>query len=306
MNRNNLAALFASVLLASACGGGSLKYTIKDEVLYSIGSTDKGAILAAQNEASIATHEQNKATSDAKAAKNELDITENEEKAAKLKLDSAKVSKQAADQSADLNRKSAAAKDVHLAELQLKVSQSKTKWVEAKKKYFDLLAESAELHAWSAQTKVELEKARLAQAKGIKPSEDFNVGNFETQNMERQRKWDEARNKSEQKRLEVERAASNYNQLQQQWNSETGAPQQNGQPNPYAPNNQPASPTYNPSPQGYPQQPLGSTPQYQQNQYNNQPQYNNGQNNGQYNNNQYNNGQQPPPPQPQPQNNNPY
>jgi hypothetical protein len=170
-----------------------------------------------------------------------------------------------------------------MAELQLKVASAKVKWVETKKKYYDLQADAAEAHGEAAATKVELEKARLASQKGIKPSEDFNVGNFENQNMERQRKWDEARSKSESKRLEVERAASAYNLLQQQWNQESGVPQQQAQPNPYAPSSQQPSPTYAPQPQQSPQQPYNQGQQYQQSPQN----------------------QQQPPPQ-QPPQNNPY
>ncbi len=266
-----MAASVVTVSITMGCGGGGPKYVVPDSSLASIGSMEKSAVLAAQNEVNIAKEEQNKANSDAKAAKNELDIVENEEKASKLKLDSAKVSKTAADQSGDLNRKNGAVKDVHLADLQLKVAIAKVKWVEAKKKYYDLLADAAEAHGHSAATKVELEKARLASQKGIKPSEDFNVGNFENQNMERQRKWDEARAKSESKRLEVERAASAYNMLQQQWNQESGNPQQTQQPNPYAPQNQQGTPTYAPPPQQYPQQPYQQGQQYQQNPQN-QPQ----------------------------------
>lgn len=273
MKRLTLAALFSSLMLASACGGGSLKYAVADSTLASIGSNEKSAILAAQNEVSVAKEEMNKANYDAKAAKNELDIVENEEKAAKLKLDSAKVSKTAADQSGDLNRKNTAVKDVRMAELQLKVADAKVKWVAAKKKYYELLAESAEAHGFAATAKVELEKARLASQKGIKPSEDFNVANYENQHMERQRKWDEARNKAEQKRIEVERAASAYNQLQQQWNAENGVPQQTYQPNPYAPQNQqPGSPTYAPQPQTYPQQPYQPSQPYQPQPYQPAPQ----------------------------------
>lgn len=280
MNRLSLVALFSLLVWAAACGGGGPKYVIADQTLASIGSNEKSAIFAAQSEASMAKEELNKANYDTKAAKNELDIADNEHKAAKLKLDSAKLSKAAADQSGDLNRKNSAIKDQHLAELQLKLADAKVKWISAKKKYYDLLADSAEAHTNAAATKVELEKARLAAQKSIKPSEDFNVANYENQNMERQRTWDTARSKAEQKRLEVERAAAAYNQLQQQWNSENGIPQQTyqayppQQQQPYQPapqqqyQPQPQQQLYQPQPQQpYQPQPYQPAPQPTPNPY---------------------------------------
>lgn len=263
---------FVVATLAGACGGGGPKYTITDQTLASISVQEKGGVLQAQQEQNVAKEEQNKANSDLKAAKNELDIVENEQKSAKLKLDSAKLSTTAANQSGDLNRKNQAIKDQRLAELNLKMYDAKVKWVEAKKKYYDALADAAEEHGHAAASKVELEKARLASQKGIKPTEDFNLANYENQNMEKQRKWDEARGKAEQKRMEVERYASQYSLIQQQWNSENGNPSTNPS-QPYQQQN--PSPTYAPQPtnqyQPQPSQPYQPTPYPQQGYPQNQP-----------------------------------
>ena len=132
--------------------------------------------------------EQQKAEADLKNIDNELDVAENEYKTAKLQLDTAKLNQKTAEQSGDVNRKNQAQRDVHVAELGVKAADAKVDWLNKKRKWIKAQRDAADDHVAAADARVELEKAKLAQQKGIKPSEDFNVMNFETDNLKKQQK----------------------------------------------------------------------------------------------------------------------
>lgn len=219
-----LTSLASLVVLASAAGcSGAPKYVIQDSVLASIAVDQKGPLLQAQQEMSVAREEEVKATADRRAALSEQDIVENEEKGAGLQVDSAKVALAAAELSGDLNKKAVAERDLKHADLGLQVAVSKAKWAKAKILMQTAALDAAEAHAGSAATKAELEKARLALAKNIKPSDDFNIANFESQNLDRQRRYEDALVKVDGRRNDVATALGKFTALKQQFDAEAPA-----------------------------------------------------------------------------------
>jgi hypothetical protein len=195
--------LFVATLAVAGCSSGP-KYKIDDSVFAQIPINEKQGLLQAEQEKSIARQEHQKAEADLKQIERELDIAENEYKMAKLGVENAESSKKLAEQSGDVNRKNAAERDLRVAEMGKKAAQSKVDWLEKKRKWAKACREAAEEHQHAADAKYELEKARLAQQKGIKPSEDFNVANFETEAMEKDKKYTEARLDAEKLRPEVD------------------------------------------------------------------------------------------------------
>src|SRR5262249_10581583 len=151
-----------------------------DQSLAAVSMEDKKGIFAAQNELTQARAEQQKAEADVNSVDTESDVADNELKTAKLQLDTAKLNQKAAEQAADVNKKNQAGHDLHIAEMAVKAAEAKDDFLGKKKKWLKRTRDAAEAHVAAADARAELEKAKVAQAKGIRPSEKFDVMNFET------------------------------------------------------------------------------------------------------------------------------
>jgi len=204
--------MWISLLLvgAAACGGGGAKYHVNDNALATASVQEKQGVLAAQQEKEVAKTEQAKAEADLKNIENEVDIADNEYKSAKLQLENAKTMQKAGEQSGDSNRKAQSTHDVRVAELGVKSADAKVDWLSKKRKWIKAQRDAADDHYAAADARLELEKAKLAQQKGIKPSDDFNVMNFETDNLKKQQKYSESRMDADKMQADVDRLERDY------------------------------------------------------------------------------------------------
>lgn len=201
----------------AACGSGP-KYKIDDSVLASVPVSDKAGMLSAQTEQNQASAEIEKAKADLSSNERDLDIAENEYKAAKLNVDTAKLNQKAAEQSGDLNKKNAAARDLHVAEMGEQAADAKVDWMEKKVKWQKRVRDAAEAHVSSSAAKYELEKAKLAASKNIKPSADFNVMNFESESLDKQKSYSDAQIDADKLKPDVDGLERKYTALEQQYN----------------------------------------------------------------------------------------
>jgi hypothetical protein len=198
------------LFLVAGCGGGGAKYHVDDNSLATASVQEKQGILAAQQEKEVAKTEQQKAEADLKNIDNELSIAENDYKTAKLGLDTAKLNSKAAEQSGDFNRKNQGTHDVRIAELGVKAADTKVDWLSKKRKWIKAQRDAAEDHYASADSRLELEKAKLAQQKGIKPSKDFDVMNFEADNLKKQQQYSTSRMDADKMQADVDRLERDY------------------------------------------------------------------------------------------------
>jgi hypothetical protein len=205
------------VLFLAACGGGP-KYKIDDAALAQIPVQEKQGVMGAQTEQNQAKEEYRQAEAMVNQTDRDLDIAENELKSAKLSLDTAKLNLKSAEQSGDVNRKNAAERDIHVAEMGVKASDAKVDFLSKKKKWWKRNRDAAEAHQSAADSRVELEKAKLAEAKGIKPSADFSVMNFETESLEKSRKYSEAKLDADKLKPDVDDLERKYQMMSDQWN----------------------------------------------------------------------------------------
>ncbi len=205
-----------TLLLVSGCGSGP-KYKIDDNTLAQVPVTEKQGVMAAEGEETQAKEELRTAGAMVDQTDRDLDIAENELKASKLSLDTAQLNKKSAEQSGDINRKNAAERDIHVAELGVKAAEAKVDWLEKKKKMHKRERDVAEAHVAAAASKAELEKAKLADSKGIKPSQDFNVMNFESESLQKSQKYSEAKLDADKVKPEVDDLERKYKMLQEQY-----------------------------------------------------------------------------------------
>jgi chromosome segregation ATPase len=204
-------------LFLIACGGGGAKYKVDDVALAQIPVAEKQSIFAAENEISVAKSEHGKALADAQAVDHDLDIADKEQDQAKLETQKAKLESQAAEQSHDMNRVGAATRELKIADVGERAASAKVDWLSRKKKWFKALADVAEYRIAVAQSKVELEKARLAVAKNIKPSDDFKIDNFAQDYAKRTKEWQEEKRDADQMRAQVDQFGKTYDNLKAQY-----------------------------------------------------------------------------------------
>ncbi len=185
--------LYIPVLLAFGCGGGGAKYRVDDASLASVSMQEKQSVFDAQNEMNQAKAEHEKFKADHRNADHDVDVADNEYKTAKLQLDTAKLNKKSAEMGGDVNHKQAADRDLRVAELGVKTADAKVDWLKKKRKWIAESEDAAERHVAAADARAELEKAKLAQAKGIRPNEKFDPMLFEQDYQEKSRKFNDAK-----------------------------------------------------------------------------------------------------------------
>ncbi len=222
-------------LILVACGGSTAKYTVDDVSLASIPLEEKKPIFQAEHEVSLAKAEAAQSVADTRDVDGQLDIADKEQEQAKLETSKAKLSADQAEASHDLNRVSAADKELRIAQLGERAATAKTDWLSKKKKYHKELGDVAEEHIAAAMSKVELEKARLAAAKGIKPSADFKLDDFAGDYAKRVKSWQEENADAGKLKSQVDKLEKTWQDLKAQF-AQARAPQQ------------PAAGTYNPPP----------------------------------------------------------
>jgi hypothetical protein len=198
------------------CASGP-KYKIDESVIAALPPEEKQAMMQAQTEEGQAKQEQQQAQAELRSLDTALETARNDYKMSKLQMDNAKVAQQQADQSGDINKKNNAARDVHLNDMLVKSADARVDWLEKKRKWLRYAVDAADAHVIASQARYELEKAKLADKKGMKPSEDFNLMNFETETLEKQKKWSEARLDAEKRRADADSLERQYNILNDQY-----------------------------------------------------------------------------------------
>jgi hypothetical protein len=182
--RNGLA-----FLAVAACGGGMsgpspIQYTLDDFHIAPVPVESKGTVITAKQELDVSQMERAKTQSDMEKVNTQLQIAKNDISSAQLAIQNAETRRQAAQRTANVNDQNEAEKQMHVADLQKKVADSKVAFLEAKQ---GMMVKQMMWHDWDVAAKEanwQLEKARIAQRNGIRP-QGFALGNFERQYQER-------------------------------------------------------------------------------------------------------------------------
>ena len=226
-------AAFVVTVFGSGCGGtglsagGPLKVTFAEKHLVTIPIEDQEIILPAKQEMDRAALEQGRAESQRDGAKAKYDVAKNDEKEAKIGLSSAKSLKNAAGKGVDRNQQNDAARGERVADLRLRMAKAKKAFLEAKSKWLDGLAKYAKANMYAKAARYELEKAKIASARNIRPS-GFKLADFDAQWQQRnqrandlRRGVDDARRKAESKRADWITKEAEYRKTQ----GKDGAPE---------------------------------------------------------------------------------
>jgi hypothetical protein len=198
-------------LSAASCGGP--KYKVDNVVLSDVPVSQKGDTLAAESEMNHAAEEKRKAEADVALDDRDISVAEAELAQVKLNRDKAEADLQLAERGKDLNRIEPAKAELRGGDMGRRAAEAKLTWLKARRAYHRSMIEVAELHGTSAQRRYELEKARLVQATGKRPSEDFSVTKFEQQATEARGRYDQARAQADRQRAEAGQLEQAYSQM---------------------------------------------------------------------------------------------
>jgi len=100
-----------------------------------------------------------------------------------------------------------------VAELGVKAADAKVDWLNKKRKWIKSQRDAADDHFAASDARLELEKAKLAQQKGIKPSKDFDVMNFETDNLKKQQQYSSSR-------MDADKMQADVDRLERDWHAQ--------------------------------------------------------------------------------------
>jgi hypothetical protein len=203
------------VMGIAGCGGG-LKYKVDDSAIDSVSSGEKQDVFAAQNDLEVARSEQRTVKTQLDELDRERSVAKNEKEQASLEVEKAGTEQESANASHDENRANAAHHTKEIADLGVKVSAAKMEWLDEKEDWLKASAKAADAHEAAAQAKVELAKAKLAQQKGIKPSGDFSVANFEDQWKDKNDDWQSAKKKADSEQKSTQEREAKWKEISTQ------------------------------------------------------------------------------------------
>lgn len=204
------ACLLLTFGLFTGCASGGAKYKIDDIALAQVPIGEKQAIFAAENDISVARSSEQKAIADRDAVGSEIEIADKEFDQARLEVQKVQIERDAAQKAQDQNRVAAAEKQRQIAASGERMVSARLDWLRKKKRHQQALVDAAAAHVSAAQAKVELEKARLAAAKNIKPTADFAIDPFSQQYLRREQSLAGARKLAETRGADAEQAQKKH------------------------------------------------------------------------------------------------
>lgn len=210
-------ALLPAALLLGGCAGHSARYKVDDVVLAQVPVEEKQAIFTAENDVAVARSEKQKVESELATTHDELGRARKERELAVLEIDKAKVEAKIGESLKDAAHIQRAGEMRRVADIGKRAADAKVEMLEDKKRFQEAVGAQADAHLDAALSLVELEKAKLAVAKNITPSKDFDAAKFATDYDQRVKRQDERRVEADRKREKYERAVSSFNERQAEW-----------------------------------------------------------------------------------------
>lgn len=183
----------AGTLFSGVFCGGGLSYKVDDATLDAVPSSERQAVFDARRDVEIAQGEKRTAASLLDSLERDRDFADKEKQQAQLEVEKANAEQESAVLAKDENRHAAANHGKEVASLGLKAAEAKLDWLAQKKTWLKETQTAAEAHVAAAEARVELEKAKVAKQKGLKPSDDFDLGKFESQAKDRASGWESAK-----------------------------------------------------------------------------------------------------------------
>ncbi|HET6149130.1 MAG TPA: hypothetical protein VFH68_16450 [Polyangia bacterium] len=212
----------AGTLFSGAFCGGGLSYKVDEATLDAVPPGERQAVFDARRDVEIAQGEKRTAANLLESLERDRDIADKEKRQAELEVEKANSELEAAVQAKDENRHAAANHGKEVAALGLKATEAKLDWLAQKKDWLKATRTAAEAHLAAAEARVEFEKAKVAKQKGLKPSDDFDVGKFESQWKDKSSDWESAKKDAESEEKSAKKMQEKWQDLVSQHSKSKG------------------------------------------------------------------------------------
>jgi colicin import membrane protein len=219
--------LVVCTLFVIGCGGASdeppkpLSKHIDDMHIARIPLDQKGAIVEAQNQWSIAKMENANAEAMVQEADGQVHQAENDYKASKLAVDSAISAKKSAEQSADMNRVNNAQKDLRAAEDSQKAAKERVTYFKVYRDYLKRFARYTAENMYWREAQYENAKGTLAKTNNIQPK-GINFEDFPKQMDDRAKRTQKSKERAENEKSKAVTARQNWLSAQSAADKATG------------------------------------------------------------------------------------
>lgn len=213
------------VLSAAACGGGPsgpgpLRHTLDNQFIVAVPPSEQGAVIAAEQEVVVATKERDKAEYDLKGVDLDVRIASWEYDRAKLSMKIAEARRELA-ATRGITAQNDADVQVRAASLGLQAAEAKRDFVKAKRDWLKKWARYTVYNFYAAESKLHLEKARLAKAKNNYPK-GFDLAKYEEQHRDRSSKAKEAKDRADGDFRRAQEHQRTWAQREQQYKAAAG------------------------------------------------------------------------------------
>ncbi|MFH0899382.1 MAG: hypothetical protein V2A73_02005 [Pseudomonadota bacterium] len=221
-----LLSLFVAGLLG--CGGSEavapkpLGFVLEDLHIASVALEEKQAVLQSKQEWDVAQMERAKVEADYEEHQVRVEIARNQCEQAVLAEKSAQAEKRAADRSGNLTRVNSAERGLRAAELGRRTADAKLGFLQTKGNWLVKQIRYHQFNALAREAKHQLEKARLAQSKNIRPA-GFAFANFESQYRERSETAQRIKMESEREKQLTKAKRQDWNRAEREYLATKGA-----------------------------------------------------------------------------------
>jgi hypothetical protein len=208
----------AALLLCAACSTG-IRYTIDDQLVAGLAEPDRAPVVDARKELDGAKSEQQKATADLNQVNGLVKQCDKECSTAESEATHAQENQKKAEQAGDMEQINTANKNKEVTAAAQRAADAKRDYMQKKQRAVQLAAKAADKHILAAQSRYELEKAKLAQQKSLA---NVDVTQFDAQYQEFQTDWQQAKNEADLRMTEANESEREWKEADKRWQEMRG------------------------------------------------------------------------------------
>jgi hypothetical protein len=208
----------AALLLCAACSTG-LRYTIDDQLIAGVAPPDRSSVTDAQKEVEGARSEQQKASADLNQVNGLVQQCDKECSTAEADATHAVENQKKAETAGDMEQINSANKNKEVTAAAQRAADAKREFMQRKQRALQLATKAADKHILAAQSRYELEKAKLANQKSLA---NVDVNQFDAQYQEFQTDWQQAKNEADLRLTEANESEREWKEADKRWQEMRG------------------------------------------------------------------------------------
>jgi hypothetical protein len=208
----------APLLLCAACSSG-LRYTIDDQLVAGVSAPERSGVADAQKELDGARKEQQKVNADLAQANGLVQQCDHDCDVAEKDAVHAVDNQKKAEQGGDMEQVNSANKNKEVTAAGQRAADAKREFMQRKQRALQVSVRAADKHILAAQSRYELEKAKLVSQKALA---NVDVNQFDAQYQEFQIDWQQTKNEADLRWTEANEAERDWKEADKRWQEMRG------------------------------------------------------------------------------------